>query len=156
MKKAIVVILIIVLLIAGCSFVLFKSKTAITSNEFKSKMEEKGYTVIDYTYQFEEYSFVKKVYAAVDGNMTYQIEFFEFEDENRAMNAFKENKSTFEEAKTGTSSNSEVNGTNHSKYTQNSGGKYSVVSRIANTLLYANVNDADSLAVKSVMEELGY
>ena len=52
--------------------------------------------------------------------------------------------------------NSSISGKNYSKYTLEANGKYSVVSKINNTILYVNVDSQYKDTVKDIIDEIGY
>ena len=136
--------------LTGC-----KERTPIDAKTFQTKMESKEYTIYDSTDQFIDYSFVKKVLVAVKGD--YQIEYFIFEDEERAKNAFEENKSDFDSQKGSVTTNQiTVSTNNYDKYHLVSNGKYMSVSRIGNTMIFANVDASLRDSTLKDIEDLGY
>lgn len=142
-----------IILLTGCF-----SKKALSSDDFKTKMEEKGFTVQDATYQLSSYSYINKVYLAISSNSTYQIEFYDLATEDDAINFFNNNKSLFEKSKSNDSGDSETNLNlkNYTKYVLISGGRYKVVSRINNTVIYLNVEETNKDEVKQILKDLGY
>ena len=160
MKKPLIIVLTIVLVIAiifGVIFVaLNKEKKSITANEFKTIMQEKGYIIQDATNQFSDYSYVEQVYLAVSSDYKYQIEFYVLSDESYATGFYNNNKNIFEASKGNTSSETSASLKNSSKYTLSANNKYSVVSRIDNTLIYLNVDSNYKDTVKDILDELGY
>lgn len=160
MKKPVIIVLIVVAIIIAILGVVFvnlnKEKTSITASSFKNFMEQKGYIVSDANSQFSEYDYVKQVYVATNGNYSYKIEFYELSDENYAMSFYNNNKSIFESSKGSASAETSASLKNYSKYTLSSNGKYMVVSRIDNTVVYLNVDDSYKDTVKDLLKELGY
>lgn len=142
-----------IILLTGCF-----SKKALSSEDFKTKMEEKGFTVQDATHQLSSYSYINKVYLAISSNSTYQIEFYDLATEDDAINFFNNNKSLFEKSKSNDSgdASSNVNLKNYTKYVLISGGRYKVVSRINNTVIYLNVEETNKDEVKQILKDLGY
>ena len=147
--------LVSVFVLSGCLNINL-NKTSITAEDFKTKMEAKGYSIKDATNQFSDYTYVKQVYLAINSDSTFQIEFYELENESYAKNFFETNKTKFEESKGSSSAYSNVDIGNHSKYTQSSNGYFSVISRIDNTAIYVNVSDNYKDTVNSVLKDLGY
>ncbi len=144
-----------------CIVVLFTltgcvKKTAITSDEFKNKMESSDYIVQEATNQMSDYDYIKKVYIAINKDSTYQIEFYELSNKDYASNFFNNNKKTFEDSKSSGSTETSVSIGNNEKYTLTTKGKFKVVSRIDNTVIYLNVNDNYKSSVKDVLKDLGY
>ena len=142
--------LICILFSTGCA-----KKEAISMETFIETMESKGYSLYDVTEQFAD-TYVSKAYIAIDKNEEYQIEFYIIDNESDAKYFFDYNKTLFEEEKEGKYSETSVNLTNHNKYTLQSGSKYKTLSRIDNTVLYLNVNNAYKTTVQDLVKELGY
>lgn len=153
---AIPVILLIVVGLTLLVTTLFKEKTPITGEEFKNTMTAKGYGVADALAQFSEYPYVKKAYIAINLERTYQIEFYELENEDYAIDFYKNNKAQIEKNKSSSAvqTNNSVN--NHSKYTLSSNGKYGVVSRVGNTVIYLRVEDTYRDIVKDILKSIDY
>lgn len=137
--------------LTGCG-----NKIAITSDDFKSKMESSGYTVQEATNQMSDYDYIKQVYIAISSDSTYQIEFYELSDNDYASSFFNNNKKTFEDSKSSGSTETSVSVDNNEKYTLTTNGKFKVVSRIDNTVIYLNVDDNYKSSVKDVLKNLGY
>lgn len=162
MKKSIVIISIVLLLLVtvAAGFTAFslmnKEKDSITAEEFKTIMQDKGYLIADATSQFSEYDYVSKVYLATTSDKLYQIEFYTLSDDSSATYFFNTNKTLFEQNKTSVSTSTSSEFSNHAKYTLTSNNEYMVVSRINNTVVYANVDEQHKDAVKDILKELGY
>lgn len=140
-----------VLLVTGCG-----NKTAISADDFKQKMQDKQYSVDDLTNMFEDNSVINKVYIATNSDTTYQIAFYEFNDNETATNFYNRNKEDFESNKGSGYVNSSVELGNSSKYTLEGNGDYKVLSRIDNTLIMLNVKSNYKDTVNAVLKELGY
>lgn len=155
---AVVVLAIIALVVVGIfAFTkLNKEKTAVTAEDFKTKMENKGYIVSDAVSQFAGYDYVKKVYIASAKDYTYQIEYYEFSGDEYAVSFYENNKTIFETRKGNVAAETEINLSNHSRYGLSANGKYSVISRIGNTAIYVNVDDTYKDTVKDILNKLGY
>ena len=160
MKKSVIIIVVIAVTLIAVIGVVFinlnKEKISITASDFKNSMEQKGYAITDANSQFSQYDYVKQVYIASSNDYSFQIEFYELSDENYAMNFYNNNKSKFETSKGNASAETSASLKNYSKYTLSSNGKYMVVSRIDNTVIYVNVNDNYKDTVKDILKELGY
>lgn len=142
-----------------CFFMIFFmtgcfNKKSISSNEFKSIMNDKGFDVQDATSQFSNYNYVNRAYIAL--NKDYQIEFYELSDEEKAKSFYETNKTIFEDSKENGYSQFNNSVGNHSKYTLKTGGKYKVVSRIDNTVVYLNVLEEYKDEIKDILNDLGY
>lgn len=166
MKKTVIIIIISVvvvgLIIAGSILLIsklssaIKDKDPITVTEFKTKMENKEYTVVDVQEQFAEFDYVKNAYVALEKEGNYQIEFYEISDEANAVGFYGNNKALFESSKGTIVAETNITVKNYAKYTVNSGGKYNVVSRIANTVVYVSVDSKYKDAVNDVLNSIGY
>ena len=159
MKKSVIIAIIVavvVIAIAGVVLLkLNKAKTAITASSFNSTMSQKGYDVQDARSQFAGYDYIKQALIAVSQE-GYQIEFYELEDETYAKNFYNDNKYIFESSKGNASAETSTSLKNYSKYTLSSNGKYMVVSRIDNTVIYVDVDNSYKDTVKTLLSELGY
>ena len=138
-------------LLSGC-----QSKQALTAEDFKSKMEEKGYDLQDCTDQFEGYDFVEQVYVALDDEGSYQIEFYDLSDDAHARDFFSNNVQIFKESKSNMSANTNVSLGNYEKYTQTDSDQFSMISRIDDTVIYVVEEKENKEAVEAVVKELGY
>ena len=160
MKKSAIIAFVIVLILIVTGIIVFvrlnKEKKSITTSDFYSIMSQKEYNVVDATNQFAGYDYVKQASIAVNKNNTYQIEFYELEDDDSAIYFYNYNKSIVEESKGSSSAETKVELKNHAKYTLSTNGKYKVVSRINNTVIYLNVDEAFKDTVKNLLKELGY
>lgn len=150
--------LILLLLVCASLFILTScgSKTAITSDDFKTKMEADGYTIVDATDQFSGYEYINNVYLAVDKDKTYQIEFYDISTEEYADGVFQNNKSIFEDSKGSTSAESSTSVNNYETYSLSSNDTYKYISRVDNTMLYVDVSSEYKDTVKEVIDKLGY
>lgn len=160
MKKKVLIIVLVILAVlvgVGCIFinVLNKEKTPITPEQFKTTMEENGYTVIDVTSQFEQYGdYMTKAYVAEkDG---YQIEFFTLSSVENAIGMYSTNKTKFESLAGNASASYTASMNNYSIYSITTNGKYKYVSRIDNTLVYVDEDTTYQDSIKTMLKELGY
>lgn len=133
-------------------------KTKMTSQQFKEIFEQKGYEVIEITNEIEEkiydYNYVKEAYAAKKSN--YQIEFYEIIDEDYAKVFFDKNKKMFEKSKSNMSYETSNNLINNERYTLKTSGKYMVISRIENTIIYVNSSPSNKKQIDTILKEIKY
>ncbi|MBP3920364.1 MAG: hypothetical protein J6D28_02245 [Bacilli bacterium] len=141
--------LIITICLTGCG-----NKTKLTAESFKTKMEENNYKVEEATNQFAKYNYVKKVYIALNEN--YQIEYYELENEEKAKTFYNNNKGIFEKSKENGYSQTNGEFGNYAKYTLKTAGKYKVVSRIDNTVIYLNADEQYKKEIKEILKTIGY
>jgi hypothetical protein len=151
LKKVIFLFLLaLVLTSAGCGF---KNRTPLTADEFVTKMEAEGFTLVDATDQFEP-GIVEAVQLAVGED--YQIEFYVVPTVEQAQRAFEQNKADFEAAQGSSSSHKSVEVKNYSYYSQTSAGLYAVVSRTDNTFIYVVADAEYKKEINEILSDLGY
>ena len=148
-----------ILLVVVCLLVLFvttgcMNKKAITTSEFKNKMEGKGFTIVDVLEQFSEYQYVKE--ATVAKNDDFQLEFYVLSDTERANYMFNTNKEIFQNSKGSSSFETKNKVGNYENYSLTSAGYYMYVSRVNNTLIYLKVNESKKDEVIEIIKDLGY
>lgn len=137
-----------------------REKEPISPESFKTALEEKEFNVIDANSRLTSVTQIKQTYLAIEKDYNYQIEFYELVDEESAKTVYDNNKNYFETQKGDTSAYTSAEGKNWAKYSLSTGGKYMVVSRIANTIIYLSVQDTEEKpyanTVKSILKEIGY
>ena len=89
-KIFIIIFLVGLFLLTGCA-----KKTAITTEQFRSTLENNGYEIIDAKDQFEGYEHIKQATVALNKE-GFQIEFYEMTDVAHATSLFNTNKEIFE------------------------------------------------------------
>ena len=160
MKRILLIIMIIALFftIGGVAAykILNKEKEAISAEEFKSVMENKGYTIVDVTSQYAQYGYIEKAYIAITNDRQYQVEFYTLTDDEKAVYFYNINKTIFENSKQGLTSETNAELKNYCKYTLNNNGKYNVISRINNTAIYLDVDEEYKDIIKDLLKEIGY
>lgn len=130
-------------------------KVAMTVEDFRDIMEEKGFVLYDVTYQFAEHSDqVKKVYVAKKSD--YQIEFYELSSDEDAIQIYNINRNNFETESSNSSIATYKNIANYATYALTSNGSYKYISRIDNTMIYSNVEETYKDTIKTLMKEIGY
>lgn len=151
MKKIrnIILVLLIVLMV-GCG-----KKDSITSDNFKEIMKDNDFYILDSKEQFSEYDYIKEALIAAYSD-DYQIEFYVLEDDRNALAFYKYNKEIFEASKEDFSVYSNVDFDTNNKYTLVTEDSYKVISRIKNTVLYADVDKEYKNDVNKVIKKLGY
>lgn len=132
------------------------NKEPISAKDFKDIMEEKDFEIVDAINQFEGYDYVKKAYIALEEDYDYQIEFYRLDEEDDAIYFYNLNKDKFEAQKGSASAETTVNMGNNSKYTVKTKDEYKVVSRIEDTVIYADVDEKYEDEVKEILKEIGY
>ena len=149
-----------ILLVVLCFLMLFMvtgcgKKTVLTTDEFKAKVTELGYTTQDAKEQFADKDFVKDVTIALNSK-GFQVEFYVFADEASAVSSFNTNQTSFENVKSGKSIETSSSMANYSEYSLESSGKYMHVCRVETTLLFVSVDVKYKDEAKKLIKELGY
>lgn len=97
----------------------------------------------------------KKVLNATKENDIYQIDFYEFDSIETAMQIYENQKMIIEGSSTA-KSHSSVEAINYDKYEQTSDINYGVVIRVDNILVYSLVRIDHKKEIKSILEEFNY
>ena len=139
-----------VFLVTGCG-----TKTALEPNDFVDLIEQNGFKTTNVKEQFSAYSQIQNAFVAQDTGMRYQLEYYQLDTEENAKKFFDGNKDIFEKMKN-IKSHGEVNLGNYQQFTQDTDTAYSLLSRIDNTVIYANVKIEYKDEVKKIIKKLGY
>lgn len=152
MKKKILFVLMLLstLFITGCT-----TKESLEPNQFKTQIEKKGFVVVDQTsavmYLNADLSYS---YIATTPDQRYSIEYYSFNGEAGAQ-AFYAQKYA-ETTATGGHVSSELNQGNYQKYTLNHNGKYTVISRVSNTIVYLHTDKNYMEEINIIIKDIGY
>lgn len=160
-KIIIIVAVIVAVIIAAIGvFAIIKivgPKDPISAEEFKEKMEDKNFVITDANDQFiGQGDIFNQIYVAYTYDDDYQIEFYDFKNDENAEKFFNKNKSIFEAEKDSTIIETNTSGSNSAKYTLTCNGEFMVVSRIANTVIFLRVDDENKSEIQDILKELGY
>lgn len=152
MKKFFTILLMSIFLFAGCD------KKLLTSDNFKSTMEKKGFKVYNVIEQYNQdnQNLVETAYIASNEEAGYQIEFLVFKSVDACKNSFQINRSAFRENMKDNDKESSVSKDNYSKYTLRNKDTYYVVSRVNTSLIYLDVDGSYKKEVDKILKELGY
>jgi len=132
----------------------FSDREPITAQEFRTKMEQKGFEVQDIINDLE-YP-VNIEYALIANKDGKQIEFQQFTYKDNAIEFFTQNKIIFTESRGSRYVENNSRFANYARYTLRANDLFSVVSRIENTVIYLVVADSDRDTVNDILRELGY
>ena len=148
-KKSTFLLLIIMIILTGCS------KNSLTTADFKTIAEKKGFMLTDVTNEYKSANFVQEgtVAESVDG---WQIEFYILDSEENAINMFNINKDDFEKNKSEAFVSKSSHSSNYSKYSLTSDEYYMYIVRIDNTFLYTKVMIEYKESAKKLIQNLGY
>lgn len=144
--------------LSGCGL----KKTAITAEEFSSKMEDEGYQMVDITNQYEE---VENALLAMNLDDGYKIEYYNFADEDSARTAYNQTANKFDK-KYNVKMMSMNLTFNHSQSFYFTGqGKdadgnklesYVHISRVDDTMILVVADKEYRDDIKAIIKELGY
>lgn len=154
LRKVICVMMVTGLIFAtGCG----EEKVAVEPTTFISTMKEAGADVNDQTETMEKISSATSVQVAYMEEQ-YQIEYYEFGEETDASYLYSASVEQLEDAAEAASgvTKTNVNTGSHGKYTISMDGKYVVVSKIGNTVMYATATSDYKDTVKELLEQMGY
>ena len=152
MKKKLLFVLILLstLFITGCT-----TKETLEPNQFKTQIEKKGFIVVDQTSAVIHLNAdLTYSYIATTPDQRYAVEYYSFNGESGAQ-AFYAQKHADVTA-TGGQVSSELNQGNYQKYTLNHNGKYTVISRISNTVLFVHADKNYMEEIIIVVKDIGY
>ena len=158
MKKVLsisIALIAILVVMTGCEM----SRTAIDAETFKEKAEAADLTVQDSTAQQEGNDIIDEYYIAYKGSADateYQIEFVIFSSEDVAKSDYLKHKNDVEALKGSVSSSTSAEIGNYAYYTLTTDGKYYVISRVDNTLVYVETTDEHKSVVSDFIKGLGY
>ena len=144
--------LIVIFLTVGCT----SKKTPVDSAKFKEIMESEGLEIVDVKEQFSNSNEILEANVAVSEGFTYQIEFYVLDSNENAIDFYNYNKEIFEDSKTSVSSYKSAELGNYSKYILNNNGKYKVLSRIDNTVIYLDADKEYEEKIIEHLKKLGY
>ena len=155
MKRVLRVMLLIItiMIVSGCS--LFKK--ALTASEFKNKIKHKNFVIADVSSQFPSKNNITRAYVTTDPDFKYQIEYYEFKTEDSAKKMFNNNvidiKSKINKNDT-KKSKDYINEQN--EYKIKSKGRYYVVIRRKNTMIYVDEDATYKKDIDKIIDFLKY
>lgn len=137
---------------AGCSI----RKTALTQDGFRKAAEEEGMTVVSADDLYSDGIFTAASYATAKNG--WRVLFLSVDSVADAKSYFDELVRFLESKATGISNWQKTNMITWSSYSQNSGGNYSFVERVRDTILYIEPAPSDSCKaeIKAFLKIIGY
>ena len=129
-----IICIISLLLTTGCQL----KKTSLDAYEFKDKLEDLGYTVVNINNQITNTKAIKEAYIARRGNL--KLEFYILYTEEDAKNMLGYNKDIFERKESSNTIKKESNLLNYQTYSLTTSTNYTYLSQIDNTFLYVNIS----------------
>ena len=139
-------------LLTGCN-----KKEVVSTVDFEALATQKGYIVQDGTDYFASYDYVKLATLAAPQDKSFQIEFYELNDEAVAMSFYDTNKNNFIMMKSSNADEVTKNGKNFDLYQLEMYGRFMMIERVDNTVIYVNSTEASNRTViESFLKELKY
>lgn len=132
-----------------------ETRKPITSDSFETVAESIDYETKDVTKTLSSNKGISKAMVARVENK-YQIEYYTLDDAEVAQKMYNRNKKRFETQKESKDKAEEINSNNYSEYKLTTNGKYKLLSKIDNTLLYADVDEQYKDNVINFAKQLGY
>ena len=151
MKKKIALLGIMLLLVTACSI----SKSEISKEKYTKIAEKNKLIVVDVLDQFAGNEEMESATVAASPE-NWQVEFYVLDSKEAAKKMYNKNKEEFEAISNVKKIETNMNGTNYEKYTQETEGLYMVLTRVDNTLLYVKAPDNAKEPINSFIKELGY
>ncbi len=132
-----------------------EEKKPISGDSFKLVAEGDKYTTKDVTKNFKSDSGITEAIVAAVENQ-YQVEFYTLKDSKTAQKMYDRNKKRFENIKSSLDKAEVTETDNNSEYKISTNGRYMLLNKIDNTLIYANVEDKYKESVTTLIKQLGY
>ena len=127
----------------------------ISSDSFKLVGESDDYEITDVTESLNNNKGIMEALVARVKNK-YQVEYYTLDDSEVAQKMYDRNKKRFESQKNDNDKAEIVETDNYSEYKLLTKGKYKLLSKIDNTLVYADVDVQDKDSVVEFAKQLGY
>lgn len=153
MKKSIYLLVTLILgivLLTGCV-----NKNKLEPNDFVDLVEQNNYKTTNVIDNFTTYPKIKNAFVAQNEDMTYQLEYYELETNEDAKLFFNSNKEILAKLE-GAKATANIETDKYQKYIQSTEKAYSLISRIDNTVIYANVKIEYKDEVNKIIKTLGY
>lgn len=155
-----IVVVVVVLLLAvaiGAGILIAnminKTKEPITAKKFGTVMEKQDFEIYDIYDQYAEYGYVEEAIVALED---YQIEFYVLDSTKNAERFYNHNVSLFEKSASSTKSKKSFSFKNGEQYKLTSNGSFMAITRIDDTVVYADVDVEYKDEVEKILEQLGY
>lgn len=126
-----------------------------SSNNFKDYMEENNYYISDVSNTNQNYNRVSKYYIARINN--YSIVYLYSDDEEKIIKSYTSVKDSIIDIETiYVKDKIDINTKRFSKYSVNDNGKYMIVAKKGNSMIFSNANIEYKEKIDKVFEDLGY
>lgn len=152
MKKKLLFVLILLstIFITGCT-----TKETLEPNQFKTQIEKKGFIVVDQTSAVIHLNAdLNYSYIATTPDERYAIEYYSFNGESGAQAFYAQKHADI--TATGGQVSTELNQGNYQKYTLNHNGKYTIISRISNTVVFVHADKNYMEEINIIVKDVGY
>lgn len=138
-------------LLTGCG-----EKQEMTAQEFKNRMEEKGYTVEEIDRSTTDYIYLEVAYTATNEDNFCQVQFYEMTDIEHALYFFSNNKEIWQELEDSSKEAAASGYANYDRYVVTTTNNYYVLSRVGKSVLYINSGRSCEDELSDVVSSLGY
>ena len=154
-KRILILPLLLIMLFTFTACKKEEEKKPISGDSFKLVAEGDKYTTKDVTKNFKSDSGITEAIVAAVENQ-YQVEFYTLKDSKTAQKMYDRNKKRFENIKSSLDKAEVTETDNNSEYKISTNGRYMLLNKIDNTLIYANVEDKYKDSVTTLIKQLGY
>ncbi len=139
-------------LLTGCG-----SKNAVNTVDFEAAASQRGFIIEDGSKFFGAYDYIKQATLVAPEDQAYQIEFYELNDSAFAKSFFESNKNRFIMMKGGEAEETNDSGSNYDIYKLENYGRFMMVERIDNTVIYVNSTDSSyKQAIEDFLSDINY
>ena len=130
-------------------------KETLEPNQFKTQIEKKGFIVVDQTSAVIHLNAdLNYSYIATTPDERYAIEYYSFNGESGAQAFYAQKHADI--TATGGQVSTELNQGNYQKYTLNHNGKYTIISRISNTVVFVHADKNYMEEINIIVKDVGY
>ncbi len=156
-KKILKVVIIIVIICLSIAILAFISDKVLNTSDFPRVMENNEFKVENVISKYEKNSDIVHAYEATEKDNKYAITYLEFTSNNAATDYFETEKEALNKTK---DKNAVVNYSalnDNEKYSINTDSNhYKTLSKIANTVVYFDVESKYSEEVVEILNKIGY
>ena len=143
-----ILIIIVVIFATGCMFDYLKAQ------DFKEHFGALGYTISDK--EEPKYDTGNSYLVATKEDMPFKIEYYEFDEEVEAKKAYEKYKDDIVKYITKSTKNKEVYGNFYKKTVAESEADYIVISRVKNSLIFIDAENAYKAEIDKLLEDIEY
>ena len=131
-----------------------RTREPVTSDVFKEKAEDLGYTVSNITDQYAQYTYILKCVGFETDSI--HMEFFEIDSSDNAVSFFDANKTQVETYKSSGTTETSVSVNSYQKYTLKTQEKYYIVVQVGTTAIYSYCDKSESEQLDNLIKAIDY